>query len=862
MMGFLGRIPQPRTGSPAWRLMGLFCALLMVLWGCQPSPLTAGRFVGIDRLTVEAPTLESQGAETRLLVRLHASLGMHAVPGTWTSAELKLTNATLLSAPQSKTVSQSGGSAVSTAFNALRPGAGYGLEVKLYNGATLVAQGSNASFSLAAGANTITVSLTTTGGPPPTPASYTMQAYVGTSVPPSGRAALSWAMAPSALALDSENRLYVADSAGSQVYRVENSGVLTRIAGNGLKGNSGDGGPATSASLNKPEGLAFDAAGNLYIADSGAHVIRMVDGSGNISRFAGTGSGTAGGDGQAPASVSLKGPKGLAFNANGDLLIAEAGASRVRFVPKAAGTYFGKSMQAGLMYTIAGTGVFDSQIGQIFPEGGGSATAIPLSYPYAVAFGPSGSVYFSDSSSSLILRVTSAGHMNRAAGWAPWGYQGDGGPPLQARLNQPQGIALDSSNNLYIADRGNNRLRRVVSNVISTYAGNGASGYSGDGGALTSAQVSGLGAMVFDSTGVLYVVDGTRVRKISGGTFSTIAGTGSTTYSGDGGLGSAAQINSPGAVTRDAAGDIYFADAYNYRIRKISAASGVITTIAGNGNYGHAGDGQAAISASFEGMSAIAVDSTGAVYVTDSDACRIRKISGGVITTAVGTGAASSGANGTVATSCAVAYPYGVAVDAEDNLYFADSDLSAIRMVPKQDGTYFGIAMTAGRVYTVAGNGTAGSTGDNGAPTSASLNYPTAVAFDTTGNMLILEYSGNRVRMVAKVAGTYYGKAMTANRIYTVAGDGTTGVFSSPNGLAVDAANNVFIADTNNHRIRRLTSDGTLTTVAGTGTLGYSGDGGAATSAALSGPYSVTVTSDGALVIADSGNHRLRKAVP
>lgn len=848
-----------RSGAPAWRFFALFCALVMGLSGCQLTPVTTGRFVGIESLTVSPPQLEAAGAETRLLVRIAGAFQAQVVPGTWTSAELTLTNATLLTASQTKTVSQSGGSSVATAFNALRPGAGYGLAVKLYNGATLVAQGSNTSFSLAAGANTITVSLTAVGGGGGS-GPYTMQALAGLFTMPNGRSALNWGMQPSALALDSSSRLYIADSTGAQVYRLEANNTLTRIAGTGAKGYSGDGGAATSAMLNSPDGLGFDPDGNLYISDSAAHVIRKVDTSGNISTFAGTGTEGRATDGQTPASQPLKAPMGLAFNASGDLLIADSGNSQVRFIPKAGGTYFGKSMTAGRIYAVAGNGSFDGQGGQIFPEAGGTATSLALCSPYSVAFGPSGSLYFADYYSSIVFRVTSAGHMARFAAFAPYGYQGDGGPALNARMRSPRAIALDASNNVYISDTGNARVRRVVSGTISTFAGTGTAGYSGDGGPILSAKLSAPGAMAFTSTGDLYLVDGTRVRKISAGIITTVAGTSNYAFSGDGGAVADAQFSYPTEVKADAAGNLYVADSGNIRVRKIDGTTGVVTTFAGSGAYGNGGDGGAATNASFDSPISIAVDSTGAVYVADDYACRIRKISGGTITTAVGTGVDDTGANGTLATSCAVAYPSAVAVDGDDNLYFVDAYAGVVRMVPKVGGSYFGITMTAGRVYTVAGGGA--STSEGVVPTSAALGYVAGMGFDASGNFLISDNSNHRIRMVAKTAGTYYGKPMVASRMYTVAGDGTVAVLHGPNGIAVDASNQVFIAEGGKHRIRKLAADGTLTTIAGTGTAGYSGDGGAATSAALSGPTSVALTPGGALVILDSGNKRLRRAVP
>jgi len=326
------------------------------------------------------------------------------------------------------------------------------------------------------------------------------------------------------------------------------------------------------------------------------------------------------------------------------------------------------------------------------------------------------------------------------AGTVTAGYSGDGGTATSAQLNRPYGVALDASGNIYIADAWNHRIRKVdTGGNISTIAGTGTAGYSGDGSAATSANLKDPSGVVVDASGNVYIADygNHRVRKVDmTGNISTIAGTGTGGYSGDGGAANSAQLNNPDGLALDASGNIYIADNYNHRIRKV-ATSGNISTIAGAGTGGYSGDGGAATSAQLYNPTGLAVDASGNVYIADNNNHRIRKVA------------------------------------------------------------------TSGNISTIAGNGTGGYSGDGGAATSAKLNGPPVVV--------------------------------------------------------VDASGNVYIADYSNHRVRKVDTTGNISTIAGTGTAGYSGDGGAATSAKLDRPYGVALDASGNIYIADQGNNRIRK---
>ncbi len=330
--------------------------------------------------------------------------------------------------------------------------------------------------------------------------------------------------------------------------------------------------------------------------------------------------------------------------------------------------------------------------------------------------------------------------------------------------------------------------------IITTVAGTGWYGYSGDGGAATAARLRQPYGVAVDAAGNLYIADefNHRIRKVdTGGAISTVAGSGTEGYSGDGGLATATQLNTPTGVAVDAAGNLYIADQNNQRIRKVDTG-GAITTVAGTGGYGYSGDGVAATAAQLYGPYGVAVDAAGNLHIADTLNNRIRKVdTGGVITTVAGSGTKG----GTAATAAQLRHPRGVAVDAAGNLYIADTLNQRIRKVD-----------TGGAITTVAGTGTSGYSGDGGAATAAQL--------------------------------------------------------YKPSGVAVDAAGNLYIADFRNNRIRKVDTGGAISTVAGTGESGDGGDGGAATAAQLTWPQGVAVDSTGNLYIADTSNRRIRKVLP
>ena len=343
-------------------------------------------------------------------------------------------------------------------------------------------------------------------------------------------------------------------------------GTITTIAGTGIRGFSGDGGQATSAQLAGPDAVAVDGSGNVYIADRENHRVRRVSSGGTITTIAGTGQSGFSGDGGPAASAQLDLPSGVALDGQGNIYIADLGNDRIR-----------KMRPGGTITTFAGGGTPD------FPgEDGGPATSAWLDSPGGVAVDAQGNVYFAEGAS--IRKVSTDGTITTIAGTGVRGFSGDGGPATAARLDGPEGVATDGLGNLYIADYGNTRVRKVNSGgTITTIAGNGKVGFSGDGGPATSARMGTPVGVAADARQNIYIADyyTERVRKVGpGGTITTIAGTGQGGFSGDGGRATSARV-SPYGVAVDGQGNVYIADYSNNRVRKVGTSGTAMATYAG-----------------------------------------------------------------------------------------------------------------------------------------------------------------------------------------------------------------------------------------------------------------------------------------
>ena len=589
---------------------------------------------------------------------------------------------------------------------------------------------------------------------------------------------------PVGLVVDSAGNLYIADKGNQRIRKVDMSGNISTVAGNGTAGYNGDNIAATRASLYFPQGVAADGAGNLYIADTYNQRVRKVDSSGNISTVAGNGNAGYGGDGGAAITASFNYPTGVAVDNAGDIFIADTDNYRIR-----------KVNTSGNISTVAGNGSYG------YSGDGGLATSASLYFTVGVAVDNDGNFYITDLYSERIRKVDTSGIISTVAGNGGYGFSGDGGPATSARLFDPYGLAVDSAGNLYIADTSNQRIRKVdTSGNISTVAGDGT---LGDGRAATSASLAGPFGVAVDNAGNLFIADTSnhRIRKVdASGIITTVAGNGSHCYyttdlCGDGGPAISANLYDPYDVAVDHAGNIYIADLNDHRIRKVDTA-GNISTVAGNGTPGYSGDGGPATSASLYYPSGVAVDAAGNLYIADTSNQRIRKVdTSGNISTVAGNGTASYSGDGGAATSASLSAPLGVAVDSAGNLYIADSGNNRIRKVD-----------LSGNISTVAGNGMPIYNGDNIAATSARLYYPYDVAVDGAGDLYIADTSNQRIR---KVDTSGIITTVAGNGSYGYGGDGgpsTSAMVAAPRGVAVNGAGDIFIADTSNQRIRKATT--------------------------------------------------------
>jgi len=658
-------------------------------------------------------------------------------------------------------------------------------------------------------------------------------------------AAKSSAGDPARAAADASGNIYFGGL--HCVFRVDPTGTLTRIAGNGRAGYSGDGGPATAAQFQTPSGIAVDAAGNVYVADRDAAVVREITSSGIIATFAGTGTAGFNGDGGPAAQAQLNFPMGLAVDTAGSLYIADSQNHRIR-----------KVSASGTISTVAGNGSYG------YGGDGGPATDAELNEPEGVAVDASGNLYIADTVNDRVREVTGNGNISTVAGtgvsavygsiWDETGVStttGDNGPATSAAVVLPTDVAVDRSGSLYIADYGNARIRVVTKSIINTLAGLTNGIPPTDGQAAISVRLSGPTGVAVDAGGSVYFAEGSiatgsglgdgdyRVWKITpGGILNVLAGNGLESYAGDGGAAAVAQLNGPASIALDGGGNLYFADSANHRIRRITPA-GVIGTFAGNGTPGFSGDGGPAVTAQLNGPLGVAVDASGNVYIADTGNNRVRKISSnGVIATIAGNGNASFYGDESPAMAASIHAPQGLALAADGTIYIADTLNQRVRRVGAN-----------GVIHTLAGNGLAAFSGDGTDATKESLNLPAAVALDGAGNVYIADRGNNRVRMVSP-----------AGAISTRAGSGAP--LAAPQGVAVDSTGNLYIAESGGNDLRRVAPDGTISIFAGTGACCYSGDGGPATTAALNAPWGVAVDTAGDIYFSDFGNNAVRAVVP
>jgi trimeric autotransporter adhesin len=584
---------------------------------------------------------------------------------------------------------------------------------------------------------------------------------------------------PISVALDAAGDVYIGEF-GGDVRKVTPDGIINRIAGIGIGGYAGDNGPALSAQLNEPYGLAVDSAGNLYIADTANNRIRKVDPSGVITTIAGTGQQGFSGDGGAATKAQLNGPTRLALDTAGDLYFVDEGNFRVRMIAV-----------NGTITTVAGGGHL---------LGGGVVATSAVLIPVAIAMNAAGTLYIADRLSFGILEVNAQGNIQTIAGGSGQsGFDGDGGSALAAHflLGVYPAMAVDSAGNILVADEYNGRIRKIGTNgIINTVAGNGLFRFSGDGGPATSATLYLPISVVEDNSGNIFFSEPgvERIRRVTpGGTISVYAGNGMEGYSGDGGPATSASLAYPNYLALAPNGSLYFTDEVNCVIRFITT-NGVISTFAGTGVCGDTGDGGPASKANFIGLSGLDFDSAGDLIVSESFENRIRMVSSsGNVVNLAGNGTAGFSGDGGNAQNALMNDPLGVRFH-NGSIYFADSQNNRIRSINLATST----------ITTVAGNGVGGYSGDGGPATAAALFNPEAVAFDAAGNMYIADGFNLVIRKVTPdgIISTFAG-SLTATG-FNDGGLATNAAIGGPGDVFVDSAGNVLTTDFVYNRVREV----------------------------------------------------------
>jgi hypothetical protein len=664
---------------------------------------------------------------------------------------------------------------------------------------------------------------------------------------PAMRAALNF---PLGITTDAQGNVFIADTGNNRVRKIDPSGIITTFAGIQIPGFSGDGGPADEALLFLPRDVAIGADGTVLIADSENHRIRAVDRAGIIRTVAGRGIGSFAGDGGPATEAVLNAPHGVFPDFDGGLLIADQRNHRIRRVDP-----------SGIIETIAGTGVPG------FSGDGGPATQAELNLPARVKRDPfTGDIFIADSLNHRIRRIDASGIIHTAAGNGTFSDDPVNGIPGNSTIVRfVWELAFDPSGSLFFPDGGNYRIRvyrpadvtNPVSGIVYDIAGTGFPGFNGDAVPALHAQMGSVEAVNFDPEGQLGFADRTnnKIRVITNdGLLLTIVGDGRSTFAGDGGPAVQASISEAFGLIWDRFGDLFIGDSLNNVIR-IVTPDGIIRTYAGRPRIGgFAGDGGHALAATLWYPTGVSLDLNPEqnLILTDYYNHCIRKIfrdSQIIVSIAGQGGRLGYTGDGGPATQATLFQPYQTAMDLAGNMYIADSNNNCIRIVYPNGiiGTFAG----GGH-----GAGTKGFAGDGGPAIDALLNCPCGVKPDLRGNVWIGDSHNSMLRVVTPdgIIHTIVGLGLNEG------GQATQAALNFPLDVLPDREGNLYFADQLNTRVRAMSLiTGVVRTVAGNGLDEDSGDGGPALNAGLRFPGAIVFDPMGNLLIADTNNHRIRK---
>ncbi len=653
--------------------------------------------------------------------------------------------------------------------------------------------------------------------------------------------------------------LVVIDYQWHRIWRIDRDGTLHAFAGDGIAGDSGDGGPAAGARFRHPHDLYQDRHGNLFLSDLGNFTIRRIDyETGIITRVAGNGKIGRGGDGGPALDAELDCTCGVAVDPDGTVYLSSEWTNNIRRIDAQTGiveTVFGHHArhypsEQGDSRPYSGRGL---SLGGYHGDGGPAKDA-GFNHPEHLAFDSTGNLYVCDNSNDRVRRIDMrSGMIDTVLGNGQRASNGDGGPAAEASTLMPDAICLDVHDNLYVGEKYGYRVRKVEreTGLVRTLAGTGEPGFGEEGlpGPITRCNSVEAGICA-DPDGTVFWGDCSgRLRRCDGGTgiVTTILG-GTSVHDGENAR--AGFLNGPGGLSVGPGGTIHIADVWNQRIRSIDPDTGIVRTIAGTGARAYGGDGGPAVDAHLGNPHDVSVDRAGRVVIADTRHGHVRRIDrDGVIRNVAGAAFQWDKGDGGPALSACLMHVLAVTHGPDDDIYIGDAGCGRIRRVDARTGI----------ITTVAGIGLPGNAGDGGPATQARIGSPTAIRVDGSGH---LYFADDRYHVIRRVdADTGEISTLTGTGEAGFAPDGTraaSAAISVPRGLDLDKEGRVYFSDSGNNRVRRISGNGLIETVAGSGDYGDTDQSVPALDTPLNEPHGLCFFGNDVLLVSDHYNNRLK----